>query len=114
MSGRRTRTTPSGAAGDGAARRTRTRADRERAKRESPARKPRARPDLRILDTQVFRGPNFWSYDPCIRMLVDLGSLEHWPTNTLKGFNDELQEALPGLKDHSCSLGRRGGFVERL
>ncbi|HJP65817.1 MAG TPA: cyanophycin synthetase, partial [Actinomycetota bacterium] len=94
--------------------RTGSRTARRRAKEESPQDKPAARPDLRIVETQVFRGPNYWSYGPCIRMLVDLGSLEHWPSNTLPGFNDSLLDMLPGLHDHSCSLGRRGGFVERL
>jgi len=95
-------------------RKTRTQADRERARREPASDKPAPRPDLRILETQVFRGPNFWSYDPCVRLLVDLGALEHWPSNALAGFNEALLDLLPGLKDHSCSLGRPGGFVERL
>ena len=92
-----------------------TRADRQRAKRE-PARRRRRRskPDLTILQTQVFRGPNYWSYEPCIRMLVDLGSLEDWPSNTIPGFNEQLLELLPGVGEHSCSLGKRGGFRERL
>ncbi|MGH2547170.1 MAG: cyanophycin synthetase family protein, partial [Actinomycetota bacterium] len=93
---------------------TRSRADRERARREPVSEKPAPRPDLRILETQVFRGPNFWSYDPCIRLFVDLGSLEHWPSHSLAGFNEALLDLLPGLRDHSCSLGRPGGFVERL
>jgi cyanophycin synthetase len=93
---------------------TRTRSDRERSKREPTSKKPAAKPDLRIVESQVFRGPNYWSYEPCIRLLVDLGSLEHWPSNTIQGFNDGLLELLPGLKDHSCSLGRPGGFVARL
>jgi cyanophycin synthetase len=93
---------------------TRSRADRERTKREPADRKPRPGPDLRILETQVLRGPNYWSYEPAIRMLVDLGSLEHWPSNTLKGFNEAVLELLPGIADHSCSLGHRGGFLERL
>ena len=38
-------------------------------------RKPPASPDLRILETQIFRGPNYWSYEPCIRLLVDLTSV---------------------------------------
>jgi len=76
--------------------------------------KPPAQPDLRILQSQVFRGPNYYSYDPSIRLLVDLGSLEHWPSNTVRGFNVALLEMLPGLKDHTCSVGRRGGFLERL
>ncbi|HEX6230296.1 MAG TPA: acetate--CoA ligase family protein, partial [Actinomycetota bacterium] len=67
-----------------------------------------------MLQTQVFRGPNYWSYDPAIRLLVDLGSLEAWPSNTIPGFNDRLLELLPGVGEHSCSLGRRGGFRERL
>jgi hypothetical protein len=93
---------------------TKTRGDRERTKREATSKKPAATPDLTILETQVFRGPNFWTYEPAIRMLVDLGSLEHWPSNTIKGFNRGLTEMLPGLKDHSCSLGKPGGFLERL
>ncbi len=94
--------------------RTRTTAERRRAKSEPADAKPRARPDLRIVETQVFRGPNYWSYDPAIRLLVDLGSLEHWPSNALPGFVDGLLEMLPGVGEHSCSLGRRGGFRERL
>jgi cyanophycin synthetase len=95
--------------------RTRTRGDRERAKREPASKKPgRPKPDLAILQTQVFRGPNYWSYEPCIRMLVDLGSLEDWPSNTIPGFNAKLLKVLPGVGEHSCSLGKRGGFRERL
>ena len=93
---------------------TATKAARERTKREPATRKPPASPDLRIVETQVFRGPNFWSYEPCVRLLVDLGSLEHWPSNKLKGFTQALLELLPGIGEHSCSLGRPGGFVERL
>jgi len=83
--------------------------------KEDPARsKPPARPDLRILESQVLRGPNYWSYEPAIRLLVDLGSLEHWPSNTLPMFTDALIDLLPGIKDHGCSLNRPGGFIERL
>ena len=72
------------------------------------------KPDLTIVQTQVFRGPNYWSYEPCIRMLVDLGSLEEWPSHQIPGFNEGLLTLLPGVAEHSCSLGRRGGFGERL
>ncbi len=94
--------------------RTRTRADRHRAKGEPVQDKRPLAPDLQIVQTQVFRGPNFWSYDPAIRLLVDLGALEDWPSNTIPGFVDGLFEMLPGIAEHSCSLGRRGGFGERL
>jgi cyanophycin synthetase len=75
---------------------------------------PPAKPDLQIVQTQVFRGPNYFSYDPAIRLVVDLGSLEHWPSNTIPGFNDTLLELLPGVGEHSCSRGHAGGFRERL
>ncbi|MGZ8578451.1 MAG: cyanophycin synthetase, partial [Actinomycetota bacterium] len=93
---------------------TRTKADRTKTKTEPAAAKPKLGPDLTVLQTQVFRGPNYWSYEPCIRMLVDLGSLEHWPTNTIPGFNGALLLLLPGVAEHSCSLGQKGGFGARL
>jgi cyanophycin synthetase len=73
-----------------------------------------AAPDLRVVETRVYRGPNYWSYDKAVHLLVDLGSLEDWPSNTLPGLVDELLRLLPGLAEHSCSTGRRGGFVDRL
>src|SRR6188508_2644827 len=71
-------------------------------------------PTLRILETRVLRGPNLWSRTPVIRMLVDLGVLEQFPSNTIPDFNRGLIALLPGLEEHACSLGRRGGFVTRL
>lgn len=72
------------------------------------------RPDLKILSSRVFRGPNVWHYAPAIQLVVDLGVLEDFPTNTIPGFTEGLLERVPGLRNHSCSRGRRGGFVERL
>ena len=79
---------------------------------ETPALTPK--PDLKIISSRVFRGPNVWHYEPAIQLVVDLGVLEDFPTNKLPGFADALVERLPGLMNHSCSRGRRGGFVERL
>jgi cyanophycin synthetase len=73
-----------------------------------------ASPDLAVVETRVYRGANIWSYDKAIHLVVDLGSLEEHPTDTLPGFTDNLLRMLPGLREHSCSRGRRGGFVERL
>jgi cyanophycin synthetase len=84
--------------------------DQQTTTRESS--KPRA--ELAIAETRVYRGPNIWSYDPAIHLVVELGVLEDWPTNTLPGFTEHLLQLLPGLREHSCSRGRRGGFVERL
>ena len=71
-------------------------------------------PDLAIIETRVYRGANIWSYDKAIHLVVDLGVLEDWPTDRIPGFTERLLDLLPGLKEHSCSRGRKGGFVERL
>ena len=68
-------------------------------------------PTLRILETRVLRGPNYWAREPVIRMLVDLGVLEEYPSSKLPGFTDALVALMPTLEDHACSLGRRGGFI---
>ncbi|OFE17611.1 cyanophycin synthetase [Humibacillus sp. DSM 29435] len=73
-----------------------------------------ARPELRILETRIYRGGNIWSYQQAIHLVVDLGILEQYPSVSLPGFTDQLLEAVPGLARHTCSLGRKGGFVERL
>jgi cyanophycin synthetase len=71
-------------------------------------------PELRIVESRVYRGGNIWSYAPAIHLVVDLGVLEGYPTDTLEGFTDRLLELLPGLEEHTCSLGVRGGFVQRM
>ncbi len=75
---------------------------------------PRPEPSLRILETRVLRGPNYWAREPVIRQVVDLGVLEEFPSNKIPGFVDALVGMLPTLEDHACSLGRRGGFITRL
>jgi cyanophycin synthetase len=62
----------------------------------------------------VYRGPNIWSYEQAIHLVVDLGSLEEHPSNTIDGFTDQLLAALPRLSEHTCSRGVAGGFVQRL
>ena len=74
----------------------------------------RPEPTLRILETRVLRGANYWAKEPVIRQVVDLGVLEEFPSNRIPGFVDALVELLPTLEDHACSLGRRGGFITRL
>jgi cyanophycin synthetase len=76
--------------------------------------RPQLAPDLTIVDERVFRGPNYYSYEPAVKLLVDLGSLESWPSNTIEGFTEALLDALPGVGEHSCSRGHAGGFRERL
>jgi len=90
---------------------------RTKAKADEPEPTPaeaRPEPTLRILETRVYRGPNYWGREPMVRMVVDLGVLEQFPSNTIPGFVETLEHLMPSLNDHACSLGRRGGFLTRL
>lgn len=69
---------------------------------------------MQVLEKGVYRGPHYYSHTPMVRIMVDLGRMEDWPTDRIPGFTDRLLEMLPGLDRHGCSLKRRGGFVERL
>jgi cyanophycin synthetase len=70
---------------------------------------------MRILDRAVYVGPSLYAHFPVIRLEVDLGPLEQWPSAKLgPAFIDRLIEALPGLHEHGCSYGEPGGFIRRL
>ena len=69
---------------------------------------------LHVLEKQVYRGPNIYGYEPMIRFQLDLGALEHHPSNTLPDFNARLTALLPTLHEHGCSYGEPGGFIRRL
>ena len=60
------------------------------------------------------RGPNLWTYRPVIEAWVDIGDLEDCPSDSIPGFPERLAALLPGLVDHRCSYGERGGFLRRL
>ncbi len=70
---------------------------------------------MKILSRSVYVGPNLYALFRVIRLTVDLGELENWPSARLgKEFIDPLLEALPGLNKHGCSHGEEGGFIRRL
>ena len=70
--------------------------------------------DIQILRMNYLRGPNIWTYRPIIEALIDLGEMEDHPSNKIEGFNDRLNGWLPGLVEHHCGVGHRGGFLTRL
>ncbi|MBP6514728.1 MAG: cyanophycin synthetase [Steroidobacteraceae bacterium] len=70
---------------------------------------------MRILDRSVFVGPSHYARFPVIKLELDLGELEAWPTARLgQQYVDALAEALPGLGEHGCSYGEPGGFFRRM
>ncbi|MCE2899243.1 MAG: cyanophycin synthetase, partial [Betaproteobacteria bacterium] len=49
-----------------------------------------------------------------MEMVVDIGDLEDWPSDRIPGYPERLETWLPGLVEHRCSYGERGGFLRRL
>ncbi|WP_416138483.1 cyanophycin synthetase [Halomonas sp. HK25] len=69
---------------------------------------------MTILEHRALRGPNYYSRYPAIYMRLDIGDLEERPSDTVPGIVERITALLPTLQEHRCSVGRPGGFLERL
>lgn len=69
---------------------------------------------MQIQKVLALRGPNIWSRHPVLEAWVDLGPLKDTSSKDFPGFNDRLMGWLPGMIEHRCSVGERGGFYQRL
>ncbi|NMO15039.1 cyanophycin synthetase [Pyxidicoccus fallax] len=67
-----------------------------------------------VRRVQALRGPNLYAYKPVLKVVMDIGPLEERPSNSFPGFVERLMGWLPGLHEHECSVGRPGGFHQRL
>ena len=81
--------------------------------RELPAPQGASAP-LRLLNKSVYRGPHLFGALPMVRLQLDLGRLEAWPTDRLPDFAERLVALLPGLGSHGCSYKAAGGLLRRL
>ena len=79
---------------------------------------PPDRPDpfstIRMTTLHSARGANFWSTRPVTRMDLVVGAYDDISSCHVPGFTEALLAAMPGLVEHRCSIGERGGFVLRL
>ena len=69
---------------------------------------------MNILEHRALRGPNYYSHYPAIYMRLDIGALEQRPSDTVAGIGARLAQLMPSLAEHRCSVGRPGGFLERV
>ena len=69
---------------------------------------------MQVLERRVYRGPSLYAHFPVMRLTVDLGPLEEWPSAKIPRFNEGLLAAIPSLQAHTCSFAEAGGFVRRL
>ncbi len=77
-----------------------------------------SRPDpyteIRLLSLRSLRGANLWSRRPVTRIDLAPGAYDEISSAHVAGFTEALVAAIPGLWEHRCSIGERGGFVTRL
>jgi len=70
--------------------------------------------EIRMTTLHATRGANFWSFRPVTRMDLTVGAFDEISSTDVPGVTDALVAAMPGLREHRCSIGERGGFVLRL
>lgn len=75
---------------------------------------PDAATELRMTMLHATRGKNFWSLRPVTRMDLQVGAFDDISSADVPGATERLVAAMPGLVEHRCSIGERGGFIVRL
>jgi hypothetical protein len=75
---------------------------------------PVASTEIKMTTLHATRGKNFWSLRPVTRMDLAVGAYDDISSAAVPGFVERLVGAMPGLIEHRCSIGERGGFVLRL
>lgn len=69
---------------------------------------------MKLIEKRLLRGPNLYAARPCIKAIIDLEDLDGISSADLPGFTDRLCALLPSLQRHRCSVGKAGGFIQRL
>ena len=75
---------------------------------------PEPSTEIRITALHSLRGANYWSQRPVTRMDLVVGEYENISSADIPGLVETLERAMPGLVEHRCSIGERGGFLQRL
>ncbi len=69
---------------------------------------------IEIKELRALRGPNRHTRNTAIFMVLDIKEYESRPSDKIEGFTDRLLALIPTLKEHGCSIGKPGGFIQRL
>ena len=69
---------------------------------------------MHIQSIHCFKGRNIYSHRKALKMILDIAPFENGPTRDIQDFNKRLLESFPNLAEHTCGVGYRGGFGERL
>ena len=69
---------------------------------------------IEIKELRALQGPNRHTRHSAIFMVLDIKEYESQPSDRIEGFSDRLLKIIPSLQEHGCSIGKPGGFVQRL
>ncbi|WP_022664124.1 cyanophycin synthetase [Desulfospira joergensenii] len=69
---------------------------------------------IEIKELRALRGPNRHTRHTAIFMVLDIDAYEDLPSDKIDGFSDRLLTLIPSLQEHGCSIGKPGGFIQRL
>ena len=70
--------------------------------------------EIRMTALHATRGANYWSRRPVTRLDLAVGAYDEISSADVPGCIEALVETMPGLIEHQCSIGERGGFITRL
>ncbi|MFC1515201.1 cyanophycin synthetase [Thermodesulfobacteriota bacterium] len=69
---------------------------------------------IEIKELRALRGPNRHTLHSAIFMVLDIKEYESRPSDKIEGFLDRLVTLIPSFQEHGCSIGKPGGFIQRL
>lgn len=69
---------------------------------------------MKIDEIRFYPGRNIYSHQPVMKIRLDLGKWHQRRSDEFPYLAEELVRHVPGIVEHHCSRGRRGGFMERL
>ncbi len=69
---------------------------------------------LEVRKIRALKGANVFALFPVIYAEVKLNEFLNISSKDVPGFIDKLLKLFPGLEEHKCSYGVKGGFVRRL
>lgn len=69
---------------------------------------------IEINELRALRGPNRYTRKSAIFMVLDIKAYENRPSDKIEGFTDRLVTLIPSFQEHRCSIGKPGGFIQRL
>lgn len=69
---------------------------------------------MQIKNIRTISGPSVYHHAPTLIMTLDLGEFSETSSADVPNFTEHLLSLLPELREHFCSPGHKGGFVERL